>query len=433
MLSDAQRENTRIVLRQLVDLWEHRSGSYGNVLFCSAVARGQDGKWRNVTSVLLPLHKEERPSSGTWDYGEFKLVKGTMPLREAKVVLSEVVDRDRLCLPALPEVVIQASLHPNSPKHFWQSGQRRYPLLFPYYEFSFSAEQESKGESPGLLHHLDLPLFPSGGAAMEHFFDVHIGDDSSSYSGWFAALAPDYRGRIREVRLGASSVEVQIACPEGHSQGDLVGKLYSKSHDGIAECADLSFADGKAVRKISNFPRSLLTTLLSRKEGDLVDRRQFFAGSRYVEGDVVIETPGQDIEQIIQMGESETAEFKREIPPKNKEVIAIGAVALANRRGGQILIGVSDNCEIVGCRMDKPKESITQILRSHCDPPFDVFVEEVNVRDLPVIVMTVPAGRDKPYAVKDRGVYVRAGASNRIATRYELDEMYGSKQSPFGE
>jgi predicted HTH transcriptional regulator len=132
------------------------------------------------------------------------------------------------------------------------------------------------------------------------------------------------------------------------------------------------------------------------------------------------------MEQMIQSGESVTIEFKRELP-QNREQIAICATAFANRRGGQLFIGVADNCEIVGCRLDKPKDTITQILRSYCDPPLDVSIDEVQIRNLPVIVVTIPEGKDKPYAVKDKGVYIRSGATKRLATRYELDEMYGAR------
>ncbi len=37
MLSEAQRENTKLVLIELFGLWDKRSSSYGNVLFCSAM------------------------------------------------------------------------------------------------------------------------------------------------------------------------------------------------------------------------------------------------------------------------------------------------------------------------------------------------------------------------------------------------------------
>lgn len=433
MLSESERENTKVALKELFSLWDKRSSSYGNVLFGSAVVRASDGKWRNVTSFFLPLHKDESRSVGTKaNYGEFQLVEGAVSLDEAKSVLTEVVENDRLCLPGLPEVSIQASLHLNGSKHFWHSGSRRYPVEFPHYEFTFSVHQEFKGESPRTaLHHVDLPLFPSGAAAMGKFFQTQIGDDSS-YSGWFAALAPDYRGRIRQVQLGAKGVEIQIVCLAQTSESDLIGKLHARTLSGLNDCADLVFSGGKATAKVSDFPRDLLVALLSKKDGDLVDRRQFLAGSRYIEQDVVFEVPEQNIEQTILLGESETVEFKREIPAKNKDEVAICVVALANRSGGQLLLGVTDNGEVVGCQLDKPKDSITQILRSYCDPLPNFVIDEIGVRSKSVLLITVTEGRDKPYGVKEKGFYIRVGATNRLVTRYELDEMHSGKQKPFG-
>lgn len=431
MISDAQRENSKLVLKELFSLWDNRSGMYGDVLFGSAIARGYDKKWRNVMSFLFPMHRTGVQSIGVQaDYGDFKLVEGAMSLDEAKTVLSNVVERDRLCLPGIPEIEIQASLHPNSPKHFQHSGPHRFPVFYPFYEFNFGIDQEYKGESrQDVLHSVDLPVFPSAAAAIESFLSTRLGDNSS-YGGVLAALVPDYRGKIKEIRIGTNSVQVEIECLAGSSEKDLVGKLFVRYYGGISITADLNFTDYKATAEIRDFPRDLLVVLLCRKDGELVDRRSFLAGSQYVAEGVRIESPEQDMEQMIQSGESVTVEFKREIP-QNREQIAIGATAFANRRGGRIFIGVADNCEIVGCRLDKPKDTITQILRSYCDPPLDVSIDEVQIRNLPVIVVTIPEGKDKPYLVKDKGVYIRSGATKRLATRYELDEMYGAKGTTF--
>jgi len=203
-------------------------------------------------------------------------------------------------------------------------------------------------------------------------------------------------------------VEVEIECLAGSSEKDLIGKLFVKCYGGISITADLDFTDLKASAEIRDFPRDLLVVLLSRSAGELVDRRTFLAGSQYVTEGVTIEAPEQDMEQLIQMGESETVEFKREIPPQ-REQIAIGATALANRRGGRIFIGVADDSSIFGCKLDKPKDTIAQILRSYCDPALDVFIDEVQIRSLPIIILTVPEGKDKPYAVKYKGVYTNGG------------------------
>ena len=434
-ISDAQRENTKIVLKELFSLWDKRSALYGHVFFASAVGKGYDKKkWRNVTSFLLPMHRDEVRSVGLQaDYGDFKVVDGAMSLDEAKIVLSDVVERDRLCLPRIPEIEIQASLHQNSSRQFQHSGPSRFPVFWPYYDFNFSVDQEFKGDSTqDLLHSVDLPVFPSAAAAIESYLSLRLGDNSQ-YSGVLAALVPDYRGKIKEIRIGTSSVQVEIECLVGSSDKDLIGKLFVRYYAGISITADLNFTDNKASAEIRDFPRDLLVVLLSRKDAELIDRRSFLAGSQYVTEGVTIEAPEQDMEQMIQMGESETVEFKREIP-QQREQIAIGATALANRRGGRIFIGVADDCSIFGCRLDKPKDTITQILRSHCYPPLDVSIDELQIRNLPVIVVTIPEGKDKPYEVKDKGVYIRAGATKRFANRYELDEMYGAKQgvkSPF--
>jgi len=315
------------------------------------------------------MHKSEVRSIGIdADYGDFRIVEGALSLDEAKALLSNVVEKDRLCFPDMPEIDIQASLYPNSSKQFQHSGPSRFPTsLFPYYEFSFSVDQDFKGDSTqGVLHSVALPVFPSAAAAIESYLSTRLGDNSQ-YSGVLAALVPDYRGRIKEIHIGTNSVQVEIECLAGSSENDLIGKVYVRYYAGISITADLNFTDNKASAEIRDFPRDLL-------------------------------------------------------------VVAIGATALANRRGGRMFIGVADDCSIFGCKLEKPKDTLTQILRAYCDPPLNVVIDEVQIRNLPVIVVTIPEGKDKPYTVKEKGVYIRTGSNKRPITRYELDEIYSAKQ-----
>src|SRR5258708_7656366 len=280
-ISDAQRENTKPVLKELFNLWDNRSGLYGKVVFGSAIAKAHDKKWRNVTSFLLPMHKDEVRSIGIdADYGDFRIVEGALSLDEAKALLSNVVEKDRLCFPSIPEIDIQVSLYQNSSKQFEHSGRSRFPAsLYPYYEFSFNVDQDFKGESTqGVLHSVDLPVFPSAAAAIESYLSTRLGENSQ-YSGVLAALVPDYRGRIEEIHIGTNSVQVEIECLAGSSEEDLIGKLYVRYYAGISITADLNFTDYKASAQVRDFPRDLLVVLLSRKTGEIIDRRSFLAGS----------------------------------------------------------------------------------------------------------------------------------------------------------
>ncbi len=73
------------------------------------------------------------------------------------------------------------------------------------------------------------------------------------------------------------------------------------------------------------------------------------------------------------------------------------------------------------------KDSLTSILRDRCEPPIEFSITEAMVAGKPVYIVVVLEGKDKPYQVKEKGFYLRTGATNRLVTRYELDEIYSSK------
>lgn len=98
-------------------------------------------------------------------------------------------------------------------------------------------------------------------------------------------------------------------------------------------------------------------------------------------------------------------------------------------RGGRLLIGVTDSADIVGCELDKLADTLTNIVHAHCEPAPYFTTGALTIRDTNIVVVNVAPGSDKPYTVKDQGIYVRVGATTRRANRYEIDRLYGSKQS----
>lgn len=124
-------------------------------------------------------------------------------------------------------------------------------------------------------------------------------------------------------------------------------------------------------------------------------------------------------------GESETVEFKSQVPTGLDLAIAISA--FANSGGGRIIVGISDNAEIVGCEATKVQEKIVQSLDHHCNPVPAYNVAITPIREKSLVVIGVPEGTDKPYVVNGKGIYVRSGATKRRATRYETDRIYTSR------
>ena len=121
-------------------------------------------------------------------------------------------------------------------------------------------------------------------------------------------------------------------------------------------------------------------------------------------------------------------EFKREIGDSSQFVESI--VAFANRKGGTIILGVDDNCNIVGANpKDLDKDRVINIIRERCEPVIEPAIRICEAENKKLVIVNIPEGKDKPYLVRGRGVYIRAGSSDRIATRAELDQLQHRSQT----
>jgi len=136
---------------------------------------------------------------------------------------------------------------------------------------------------------------------------------------------------------------------------------------------------------------------------------------------------------MIEQGENQHIEFKKELNNNENEEFAETAVAFSNGKGGAILIGVDDKSKIVGCSQEKIEERVINILRSRCDPFIEPDIKLIRIDERPITVVRINEGKDKPYVLRDKGVYVRSGSTDRSANRFELDEFYEKeKHNKFG-
>jgi hypothetical protein len=431
MAAPTQVETTKLVLKELFDLWDARASCYGDVLYSSVLARVSDGNWRNVLTFFQPLHRSEKSNTELHhDYGNFTISQGRLSLGETKTTLKRIAEEEQLSLPRLPDVRLLASLYSGS-GYFWRSDARNYPVHFPFVTYNFTVDQSCTTILPNsAIWTPDLPLYPSLRVAIEDFLHTRLGDDRA-YEGVLSVLAPDYRGKISGIRLLNNGISVQIVCPEGEDRTALRAKLYCEDPRGHRVMKDLEFdKNGAAFVPVEGFPRQMVVVLFSKISGDRIDERIFDAQLPFRPADLTIEEVEQTIENLIHGGESDSIEFKSQIPQR-QESIAVTAVAFANQSGGKIFIGVDNDAQIVGFKAEGAKESLTNILRDRCEPTLPFEIQEVTVSGKNIILITILEGRDKPYQVKEKGVYLRMQGTNRLATRYELDEIYRLKTGTF--
>lgn len=125
-----------------------------------------------------------------------------------------------------------------------------------------------------------------------------------------------------------------------------------------------------------------------------------------------------DLKHLIQRGEGLYLEFKKRTPTPEK--IAREMAALANTRGGKILVGVSDDGKITGITSFFEEEYLlTKAAEQICRPPLVITMELVQTPDGDVLLVEVPEATDKPVWIPtetSRLVYVRQGEESVLAS-----------------
>lgn len=133
--------------------------------------------------------------------------------------------------------------------------------------------------------------------------------------------------------------------------------------------------------------------------------------------------------EIIANGENSGVEFKRDdIRP---EQLAKEIVALANLRGGMVLLGVEDDGAISGIQRDDLETWVMDtVFGRYVHPLLLPFYEVITFDDgKRVAVVSIATGTSKPYVLRHNGredIYVRVGSTSRLATREQQARLFES-------
>jgi len=121
-----------------------------------------------------------------------------------------------------------------------------------------------------------------------------------------------------------------------------------------------------------------------------------------------------NLKESIESGESEITEFKTSLADWRDVVETISA--FSNRNGGRVLIGVADDCGIVGVDIGKNTiEKLANQIKQNTDPVTypSIRVEEIGGKEgKHVIVVDVDESKQKPVLAFGRAV-IRVGKSNQ--------------------
>ena len=136
-----------------------------------------------------------------------------------------------------------------------------------------------------------------------------------------------------------------------------------------------------------------------------------------------------NFETLLQQPEGKTLEFKRDL--SSPKPLLKTLVAFANTAGGRLVIGVTDDHQIIG--VDDPlteEERLCNLIADAISPRLVPNVEMVTVENKTLLVIEVYLSNSRPHWLKtqgpDLGVYVRLGSTNRQADRELVAELQRS-------
>lgn len=128
--------------------------------------------------------------------------------------------------------------------------------------------------------------------------------------------------------------------------------------------------------------------------------------------------------QLAQAGESETVEFKREMPKQVRD-LAKEIAAFASTSGGVLLVGVGDDGKILGipnAHTPDVRDDFERRIVGVCQmigPPVKPKISWASTGGVGVMAITVEKGSEPPYYVDSRA-YIRHASVSRPATPAEV-------------
>ncbi|UIF88923.1 RNA-binding domain-containing protein [Cupriavidus sp. UYPR2.512] len=135
-----------------------------------------------------------------------------------------------------------------------------------------------------------------------------------------------------------------------------------------------------------------------------------------------------DLLEIIANGENSGVEFKRD--DLRPESLAREVVAMANLRGGMVLLGVEDDGSISGIQRQDLETWVMNSIFAHVYPMLLPFYEVVTLDDgNQVAVVSFTMGTSKPYVLRHNqreDIYIRVGSTSRLADREAQARLFAT-------
>ncbi|MHB1790986.1 MAG: AlbA family DNA-binding domain-containing protein [Acidiferrobacteraceae bacterium] len=304
----------------------------------------------------------------------------------------------------------------------------------------------------GALVEYGKPYHPDPSDAIRQW--LHIADwhgDSDARTGHLLVWIPERRACFRRVQRRSDttiSVEIGTSIEPLTLKGGWVADRVTTPIDRAASDQTIELDVPVDATQLDLFLMDPANIYDYHREG----LGSFFEHRTRVLGSNAAIRATDDLLMAIQRGEDQHIEFKKAVDlgdPKKLQEVVKSVIAFSNSSSGIIVIGVADDCEIVGISSSElhkwygkaghrgtatptdPLKAYATSVRKHINetirPSPAIQVEGREVAGKALLTITVTEGQDKPYQeITSNAVWVRHGASNRQPGQEELRALCGA-------
>lgn len=108
----------------------------------------------------------------------------------------------------------------------------------------------------------------------------------------------------------------------------------------------------------------------------------------------------QELLKILEGGEGTRTEFKQRFSTFEK--MAKEMIALANSRGGFLIVGIEDDGRVTGVQSEKSEaELLKQTASEYCEPPINITIHFVELYEREIVVAEIGESLNKPHRLQD--------------------------------
>lgn len=359
------------------------------------------------------------------DYPHFTLFSCPTEKEQGWTVFEALTRQDRVTIhTSIPHLGF-GNCNLDQPNHF---GSHSYP---------FNEEWPVdtgllNGTPDGRLRHELLasrngPLYTGPQEAINELTRVPVG--WRGFAPTVYLLMPDRRVRIRTPRVSSRGVAGVVERGPVASTG-LVFRGYVSSVDSTVRARErldafppptrfeIDEPNGPFEFETSFFPNHFIVAVIEKGSDRVLDQREYESARFLLANDFTFEADESHIEDLIRGGESDSVEFKETFEGNDSWVRSV--CAFSNGQGGVIFFGVADDASIVGLASPKSSDSVAQKIGATVEP-FPIYKYELQeIQGKHIAYLDVASGGEKPYSCRGQGVFVRAQATTRQASRHEL-------------